>query len=167
VTPEEQDQFAARLRTVQPARPPARLVANLMAELAQPQARPAATPPAEATPDIFNLLSRSLRWLVPATAILLGLLMIWHSEPEVVRHSSGANGRDWASTPPLTADTVKIDQQLVSSFDTVARLPSGEPVRFRCENWVDQVLVEDSNQGLLVVNSTPRFEVVPVGFESY
>jgi hypothetical protein len=67
----------------------------------------------------------------------------------------------------LRADDVKIDQRLVSSFDAVARLPGGEPVRFRCENWMDQTVVSDKSRGLVVENSRPRFEVVPVGFETY
>ena len=72
-----------------------------------------------------------------------------------------------AANPAMKADDVKIDQRLVSSFDAVARLPGGEPVRFRCENWMDQMVLKDSSKGWVVNNRQPRFEVVPVGFETY
>jgi hypothetical protein len=55
----------------------------------------------------------------------------------------------------------------MSSFDAVARLPGGEPVRFRCENWMDQVVLSDKSRGLVVENRKPRVEVVAMGYETY
>ena len=69
--------------------------------------------------------------------------------------------------PLLKADDVKIDQRLVSSFDAVARLPGGEPVRFRLENWMDQVVLSDKSRGLVVEDRKPRLEVVAMGYETY
>ncbi|MEO7677843.1 MAG: hypothetical protein ABIV39_13875, partial [Verrucomicrobiota bacterium] len=74
-----------------------------------------------------------------------------------------------AATAPvgLSADDVKIDHQLVSSFDAVTYLPGGEPVRLQCENWMDEVVLSDKSQGLVVENRTPRFEIVAVKYETY
>jgi hypothetical protein len=69
--------------------------------------------------------------------------------------------------PTLKADRVEIDRQLVGAFDAVARLPSGEPIRFRCRQWMDQVVFRDSSRGVVVEKRSPRLEVVPVGFETY
>jgi hypothetical protein len=69
--------------------------------------------------------------------------------------------------PALKADNVELDQQLVASFDAVARLPSGQPVRFRCREWADAVVMRDSASGIVVEQRTPRLEVVPVSFETY
>jgi hypothetical protein len=67
----------------------------------------------------------------------------------------------------LKADDVQIDEQLVSTFDAVAPLPSGEPVRFRCRQWLDEVVLRDSKRGVEVTRRVPRVEVVPVSFETY
>jgi hypothetical protein len=69
--------------------------------------------------------------------------------------------------PTLKADEVVIDRKLLASFDTVANLPDGEPVRFRCREWVDAVTLRDSGRGVEVEQRTPRLEVVPVSFETY
>ena len=62
---------------------------------------------------------------------------------------------------------VRVDQELVSSYDVVAKLPGGEPVRFRCRKWRDQWSVTDTNRGVEIVQDNPRVEVVPVRFETY
>jgi hypothetical protein len=75
--------------------------------------------------------------------------------------------------PPLAAaygfkaDDVQVDQQLVSSFDVVAKLPGGEPVRFHCRKWNDQVVVTDTNRDMQIEQDSPRVEVVPVRLETY
>jgi hypothetical protein len=65
------------------------------------------------------------------------------------------------------ADGVQINRELVSSFDAVARLPTGEPIRFRCRKWMDRVVLEDKRRGLVIQQSSPRVEVLPVRFETY
>ena len=106
---------------------------------------------------------------VPATAA--AVMLAWHgSQPFASRPSLSAPASQTgivAAAPLLKADEVKIDQRLVSSFDAVARLPSGEPVRFRCENWMDEFVLSDKSRGVVVENRKPRFEVLPVGYETY
>ena len=68
---------------------------------------------------------------------------------------------------PLRADNVEIDRQLVTSFDTVTQLPNGEPVRLQCREWLDAVVLRDSARGVVIERQVPRFEVVPVRFETY
>lgn len=65
------------------------------------------------------------------------------------------------------ANVVRVDQALVSSYDAVAQLPSGEPVRFRCRKWMDDVVMKDKSHGLVIEQSIPRVEVIPVRFETY
>jgi hypothetical protein len=101
-----------------------------------------------------------LRWLVPATAAVALCLVVWQA------NHPNTPGRGTALTR-LKADDVEIDQQLVSTFDTVAPLESGEPVRFRCRQWVDEMVLRDSKQGVEVTRRVPRLEVVPVRFETY
>jgi hypothetical protein len=56
---------------------------------------------------------------------------------------------------------------LVAAFDAVARLPDGQPVRFRCREWSDGVVLRDSARGIVIEQRMPRLEVVPVSFETY
>src|SRR5262249_3949286 len=80
-----------------------------------------------------------------------------------------------ASRPLLTkaaqsqakADQIEIDQQLLSVFDAIARLPSGEPVRFHCREWMYGIVLRDSARGFVLERQMPRLEVVPVRFETY
>jgi hypothetical protein len=74
-----------------------------------------------------------------------------------------------SATPPSSfrADDVKLDQELVSSFDAIGRLADGELVRFRCRQWMDEVVLHDSGQGVTVQQLVPRVEIVPVRFETY
>ena len=101
-----------------------------------------------------------LRWLVPATAVLVVGVIVWRANVPTGRGPQAANN-------PVRANDVQIDQQLVSTFDTVAALPSGEPVRFRCREWMDEVVLRDSRRGVEVTRRVPRVEVVPVRFETY
>lgn len=112
-----------------------------------------------------------LRWLTPATALVLLSALLWHnqhqqgaSEPLVQMPATTPQPEE---TPIIAADKVQIGEELVSSFDTVARLPSGEPMRFRVERWMDQVAVDDSAQGLSFERRMPRVVVTPVRFETY
>jgi hypothetical protein len=71
------------------------------------------------------------------------------------------------SQSPLKADDVQIARQFVGAFDAVAELPGGETVRFRCHEWTDQMTLRNAERGVEVVQSSPSFEVIPVGFETY
>lgn len=164
----EQDKFQTELRRIKPAVPPETLTARLRTE----------KPPAKAS---WMEVSRSgtrppqllwwLRWLIPATAAVVVAAAIWRggspstSRPPIPAASSEINAA--LDSPALRADDVQIGQELVSSFDAVARLPGGEPVRFQFQQWMDEVILSDTSQGLVVESRSPRFEVVPVGFETY
>jgi hypothetical protein len=93
------------------------------------------------------------------------VLVVWWPSGHEDRQNS--NQQMAAAQPALKADNVEFDQQLVASFDAVARLPSGQPVRFRCREWADAVVLRDSASGIEVEQRTPRLEVVPVSFETY
>ena len=168
----EQERFETELRRIRPARPPAdflqrlksetqALVTERQAELAQPD-RPTASakvrwpkPVAES-----SWLGPLLRWIVPATAVLAVAAIVWQANLPASRVLATAGS-------PMRADDVRIDEQLVSTFDAVVPLPSGEPVRFRCRQWLDEVILRDSKRGVEVARRVPRVEVVPVRFESY
>lgn len=171
MTDPELENFERQLRRTRPARLPEDFSARLRAAEPEAKAGAASAPGGPPTRNFLRTLQRSLRWLIPATAAAALVMVAGHgSRPFANRPASFAAGSKTgirAAGPLLRADDVKIDQRLVSSFDAVARLPGGEPVRFRCENWMDQTVVSDKSRGLVVENSRPRFEVVPVGFETY
>lgn len=108
--------------------------------------------------------SQWLRWLAPATVSGLVLLFLI-----IGTDRNGRTKSPKASTPPrpLNADQVEVDRRLLDSFDTVAELPDGEPVRFRCQQWMDAVTLRDSARGVEVVQQVPHIKVVPVSFAVY
>ncbi len=107
------------------------------------------------------------RWLAPAAAalVLVGALLWWlattQEKPQQVKTATAS-----LKAPP-GADDIEIDRQLVALFDAVAQLPNGQPVRFRCREWTDEVVVRDPARGLVIESRTPRLEVIPVRFETY
>jgi hypothetical protein len=161
VNEQEQEMYEAELRRARPARPPEPFMARLRA--AKPEAEPvrrASFQPVAARPGWLDMLRR----LVPVTAVVALGLLVWRVNyyPE-----AGAGKKPLAAANGLIADDVQVDQELVSSFDVVAKLPGGEPVRFRCQKWRDQLVVTDTNRGVEIAQSNPRVEVVPVRFETY
>jgi hypothetical protein len=174
----EGERFEDQLRSVAPARPPAAFLERLKSETPvlvaerRVQAAVAARPaPAEGTTATeadgvaasaawSSWVGLIWRWLVPATAVLVIGVVLWRGSRPTVPVPQAAR-------VPLKADNVQIDQQLVSTFDTVAPLPDGEPVRFRCREWMDEVVVRDTRRGVEVTRRVPRVEVVPVRFETY
>jgi hypothetical protein len=171
MTDQEQENFAMQLRQTKPARLPEDFAARLLAAEPQLNACVESTPSTQSFPDYLRTLRQALRWLIPATAAALAVTVVWHdSAPFASRPAGSASGLQKSAglnAPLLKADDVKIDQRLVSSFDAVARLPGGEPVRFRFENWMDQVVLSDKSRGLVVENRKPRVEVVAMGYETY
>jgi hypothetical protein len=154
--------FRQRLKTETPA-----LVAERRAQttLAAPTAQSGRTAASEIVhaseaPSWASRVRLVVRWLVPATVALALGAVIWRANLPTPRAPE-------AASPPVKADDVQIDQQLVSTFDAVAQLPSGEPVRFRCREWMDEVVLRDSRRGVEVARRVPRLEVVPVRFETY
>lgn len=151
----EVQQMEAELRKASPAPCPPELLERLYGAVSPaPGKRPAFSP--RLRPAIPTWLVW-LRWLAPATAIVLVVLLGGQFLPMVL--SAAATG--------FNADDVHLSEQLVSDFDAVGELPSGEPVRFRCREWKDSAVFHDSKRGLVVEQNTPRLEVVPVAFETY
>lgn len=160
---QEQERYESELRRIPPARLPEPLLARLraakpVAELAQPALRP----PRLTRPGWW----RSWRWLSPAMGLAMGVvaLVVWRANH---RPASRAEQKPTAIAYGLKADDVRVDEELVSSYEVVAKLPSGEEVRFRCRKYRDQWMVTDTNRGVEIVQNNPRVEVVPVRFETY
>jgi len=154
----------AELHRLKPARPPEALLARLAA------ARPAPRPQREGRSQPGVALDRwrgLLRWLAPATAAvaIAVALLVWRW-PGAER-TPAALPKEVSAKSALRGNAVEFDRQLVASFDAVARLPSGEPVRFRCREWTDGVVLRDAVRGVVIERRTPRLEVVPVSFETY
>ncbi len=160
----------AELRRARPAQPPADFLQRLIAEVPgqvterrskdslQTQLGGSKRNRRLGSPDFVasSVWLRRLLWWATATAVLVLLgAVVWQAN------------RPAFTNVALKADDVRIDRQLVSTFDTVAPLPSGEPVRFRCEEWMDEVVLRDSRRGIEVVRRVPRIEMVPVRFEIY
>jgi hypothetical protein len=168
VSDREHEEFEVELRQIKPARLPDSFAAHLR-DLEPPRGAgtPEVSPPPARRPNFLYIL----RWLMPAAAVVLITFAIWHDEPALTRPPSTVRSspQPIAGNVPVVfkPDNVQIGQALLASFDAVATLPGGEPVRFRCRQWMDQVVLRDKSQGLLVENRTPRVEVVPLRFETY
>jgi hypothetical protein len=168
VNEQDQDRYEAELRRAPPARVPEPLMARLLAAKRGPE-------PAR-TDFVQNLLRgrniRSLaparwplwRWLAPA---LLAGVAGWLVAGAHLPPGNSAERKPAQPTFGMKADDVHVNEELVSSYDVVAKLPGGEPVRFRCRQWRDQWRVTDTNRGVEIVQNNPRVEVIPVRFETY
>jgi hypothetical protein len=153
--------FEAELSRLKPAPLPGELQARLA------NVRPMGTGQAEIRRPSRASASGGwpwLGWLTPATVALLAVLVVVFQGGT---HRNPAPPAISAPAPALKADQVEIDQQLVGSFDTVAEMPDGEPVRMRVNQWMDEVTLRDSASGVEVVQRTPRIKVVPVSFAVY
>jgi hypothetical protein len=160
----DHEQFEAELKALRPKGASEQTLDGIMTEVrASRRIKIMRGPATSASAPASNFF----RWLIPATALAVVATVIVvhhrgdHSEDSEVKHISSA------ARVPLKADKVEIDRQFVSNFDAVARLPTGEPVRFRCEQWTDKVRLRDSARGLMLERTTPRLEIVPVRYETY
>jgi len=157
----ENEVFEAELRGLKPARLPDELESHLNALPPRPSREIESRQRSQGRRLDWPL---RLRWLAPVTVVAVALL---------VAVSQWNRGRNFAlpttaaSAPTLKADQVEIDRQLLGSFDAVANMPDGEPVRFRFQQWLDAVTLRDSVRGVEVVQRTPRLEVVPVSLATY
>jgi hypothetical protein len=165
VTDREQQEFEAALRGTRPVKLPEELRSRLLAAAPPKKARSAPPWPALA---VLGWL-RVLRLALPAAAaVVIATVIVWRNASHSKSTTTNPQSRTgMVATTPLKADEVKIDQELVSSFDTVAKLPGGEPVRFRCNQWLDEITLSNKAQGLVLQERTPRLEIVTVGFETY
>jgi anti-sigma-K factor RskA len=155
---QDQDRFEASLRQISPAAPPPELLARLRAARTAHPPTPVASAPATSVWPQLRLLWRALTVGAPAAALLLLLWLAWVPAPST-------------ENPPLAAkpaaDAVQVGHSLVASFDTIAQLPGGAPVRLRCREWQDDIVIHDHVHGVEVTQTTPRVEVIPIRFETY
>ena len=157
----EHELFEAELRRLNPARMPAEFESRLNASRPMPSREFETRPRSQ----VWRLdWSFWPRWLAPVTAVAVALLVV---VSQLNRGRNSASPATAASAATLKSDQVEIDRQLLGSFDAVANLPDGEPVRFRFQQWMDAVTLRDSVRGVEVVQRTPRIEVVPVSFATY
>jgi hypothetical protein len=158
------EQFEAELQRLKPVKPPEQTLQRIREELtAWPDEGLKPGRPARRT-FVWGLF---LRWLAPAgavAAIAAGVLFSRH-----VSRNTETRTLPTASAEPavLKADKVEIDRQLVADFDAITDLPGAEPMRFRCEQWVDKVRLRDTAAGLVIERTTPRVKIVPVRFDTY
>jgi hypothetical protein len=107
---------------------------------------------------------RVLRFFIPAAAAAVVLtLVVVHQRPQ----RPGPLVEPASSAIQAKADDVQIAEELVASFDTLATLPTGEPVRFQCQQWMDKVTLSDKSRGLVLEQRRPRVEIVPISYETY
>ncbi len=170
---QDPERFEAELRRLRPARPPAEFMDRLVA--ARPE-RAAEREPEEGAAGVSPVWVgwRWLRIWAPITAAAAAVAWVaWRQvgelQPVPVAPAAAVQHDAVASRilePVMRADDVELGHQLVAAYDAVAELPGGEPVRFRCREWVDEVVLRDSARGVVIERRTPRFEAVPVCFET-
>jgi hypothetical protein len=144
--------FEAELRRLEPASLPPELMDRLIA------ARPVTKSKPEPRQIDWSLL---VRWLAPVAVAATVAVLAWPVPGPAIRPTLAA------AKPTLKANDVQIDRQLVVAFDAIATMPNGEPVRFRCRNWTENIVLRDSTKGVVIEQQVPRLEVVPVSLETY
>ncbi len=154
----ELESLETELRSLSPAQPPPELVERLMAARPTPSEAPNARParPRMTWADVLN-------WFVPATAV--GALVIGGFVLLTLRAPQTPGSLTTAASAPH--ESVEIDRQLLVSYDAIAELATGEPVRFHCREWDEKVVVRDPARGIAIERRIPRLEVTPVSFETY
>ena len=155
--------FEAELGRLRPARPPEHLVERLAQTLSKAPRRMAAGDRPARSDVALTWLWRLLPLAGAAAALTLLLLR----EPRPPPGQPARPALRASTLPTLQADGVEIDRHLITSFDAVARLPGGEPIRFRCQEWMDGLVLRDSARGIEIEHRQPRLEIVPVGYEAY
>jgi len=163
----EQQEFEAELRRLKPAAPPAEWMRRVRA--AKPPVEPVVV--RSAAPPVYRPNWRLVfRWLAPAAALAALAFFLMPAKtawPEAKKTAQAGLPRTSPAAAGLRADDVQVDHDLVASFDVVATLPGGEPVRFHCRQLNDEWRVTDKRRGVQIEESRPRMEVTPVRFETY
>jgi len=158
----EPELFEAELRRLKPAKPPEELMARIAAALPEVALHPGARPEPLRAPSVWQFLARVFAPGLAVAASAIAVVLWLRPTPETTSPSPVAR-----VASAVNADNVEIDRRLVAAFDTLARLPDGAPVRFRCREWMDNVTLHDAKQGIEVEQSLPRMEIVPVRLETY
>lgn len=161
MTDEEQQRFEYELARLKASRVPPELMQRLLN--ARPVVKPIQVQEVSLAGMLVDLFNK-FRWGFAGAALTVLLLFVAISQ-------RGGSVKTVASTPlaatGIKADALEINHTLVSSYDAVAELPDGQPVRFHCRKWNDGVLMRDAARNLIISQSVPRVEVVPVRFETY
>ena len=157
------EQLEKELAKLQPAKPPQDLMRRLNAAISitEPKRR------ARAIPERINFWRNWLSWgaaIGTAATIVTGVIV---QRSITLPGGNPPRSPSKGSSASLKADDVEINQQLVGSFDTITHLADGEPVRLRCREWLDAVVLRDSARGVVIERQVPRLEVVPIRFETY
>ena len=158
---EEQERFETELRRVAPASLPADLMDRLRA------ARTGSPAMSRPKPRRISGLVHwfvGMRWVIASSAAVVLAIVFVRLES---RPTAGSGKIGSAASSGIKANAIQVNHELVSSFDAVAQLPGGEPVRFQCRQWMDEVVMSDDSHGMVIKQSSPRVEVVPVRFETY
>lgn len=158
--PEEQDRLETALRQIRPAAPPAELLARLQAAKPLTPVAPVAQSAVACQWTRLAMLWRGLIYGAPAAALLLLLWLAWYPANRTAGLLPVASARS-------NSNDVQVGHSLLASFDTIAQLPGGAPVRFRCREWQDHVTIHDPVHGMEVTETTPRVEIIPLRFETY
>jgi hypothetical protein len=154
--------FETELRRMKTARPPEEFMARLTS------LNPASKAPCEKPSRAAGRSQTGvwlLRWLAPVAAVLV---VVWFSG-----QWAPPTGKNSSQPIPISAqadadsDGMEVERRLVSEYDAVAQMPGGEPVRFRCREWSDEIVLRDSASGFVLERSLPHFEIVPVRLETY
>mgnify|MGYP000344963145 CR=1 FL=1 len=153
--------FEAQLRRLKPTPLPDALRHRLEAALSPAaRAQPTSTRAARLRPVVPGWL----RWLAPVAAAAAGVALLLTQSDRVMRYAQPERVSQLAATDPAQ---VVIDRQLMETFDAVATLPGGEPVRFRCRRWLEAVTLRNPADGWEVEQRLPRLEITPVCLEIY
>ena len=151
----EYESFEADLGRLKPAAPPADFMARLTAARPEPRVERQI----HSRRGFALLSSRWDAWLAPLSAVAVAL--VW------LLSSPSARPGVAAAQVALNADNVEINRNLVAAFDVIAQTPGGPPMRFRCRDWNEDVVLRDSSKGIVVEQRGPHLEIVPVRFEMY
>jgi hypothetical protein len=136
------------------------LLARLRAATVEAQPAPRAASRRAAPRAQWVTLWRGLLLAGPAAAVVLLLWFAWQPAPRPARPAMPA-------AAGINPRSVSVGHSLLASFDTVAQVPGGAPVRFRCREWRDDVVIHDGAHGMVVSQSIPRVELIPLRFETY
>jgi hypothetical protein len=159
-SPESPETFEQELRRLKPSAAPAEFVDRLKRSGPPPANRSRTPAPVKApSPSPWLALAGWLRWAAPACAICLAAVLVWRGALNP--------GRPAAADQPIKADDVQVEETLVTSYDAVASLPDGRPMRFNVRHYVDEIRMRDHQSGVLIQKRAPRTEVVPVRYETY
>lgn len=153
----EWDKFEAELRRIPPVAPPPELMERLRAARREPGQQPAPIRKVRWT-EWFSTW-RSVALTAPASAVIL---ILWLT----LSPAAGPGRAEASDSAGIKANAVQVSQSLLGTFDTMAKLPDGEPVRLRCRVWQDGMMVRDDAHGVVISQSAPRIEVVPVSIET-